>query len=102
MPRRPRCSATRCSVARRYRGCASQRRDNRRMTWRERLDARLNFQASQAALLTWLAFAILALSLALGGLPRYVDLLHAPCAGAGCFGAQLPPGTAQTWIAMWG
>ena len=72
------------------------------MTWRQRFESRLNSKASQITQFVWLAFAVLALSLAIPGIPHYIDLLRTPCAGADCFGAQLTLEIAQAWVVTWG
>jgi signal transduction histidine kinase len=72
------------------------------MNWHQRLESRLNSKASQITQFVWLAFAVLALSLAIPGIPRYIDLLHTPCDGTDCFGAQLTLEMAQAQIVTWG
>jgi signal transduction histidine kinase len=72
------------------------------MTWLQRLESRSASQASQTTQFVWLAFAVLALSLALPGIPRYIDLLRTPCDGADCFGAQLTSEIAQAQRVTWG
>ena len=72
--------------------------DNVSTNWRQRLESRLNSKASQITQFVWLAFAVLALSLAIPGIPHYIDLLRTPCDGPDCFGAQLTLEIAQAQI----
>src|SRR5215218_8689827 len=49
----------------------------------------------RAAQVGWLLFALLALSLALPGIPLYRQLLQSVCTGTGCVTGQLTPAEGQ-------
>jgi signal transduction histidine kinase len=56
----------------------------------------------RAAQVSWLLFALLALSLALPGIPLYRQLLQSVCTGAGCVTGQLTPAEEQAVVAFSG
>lgn len=59
------------------------------MHWQQRLEGYTRRNASRVLQATWLAFAALAVGLAIPGIPRYFALLQTPCDGARCFAAQV-------------
>jgi hypothetical protein len=56
----------------------------------------------RAAQVGWLLFALLALSLALPGIPLYRQLLQSVCTGTGCVTGQLTPAEGQAAVAFSG
>jgi signal transduction histidine kinase len=69
------------------------------MHWTRQPQLRLEHNASQVAQLAWLAFAALALGLAVAGIPNYHRMLLMPCDRANCFDLQLTVEASQAWLA---
>ena len=68
------------------------------MHWPRRFEARVRRDVSQIARAAWLAFAALAVGLAIPGIPRYYRLLYVPCDGNDCFAAQITSEAARVAV----